>query len=177
LRLVDRQAIPRFLLSASEEADGSHETSYPCLSESPPVLEDFEPNGTTLSEHAETDDDQVETDDEALLETRERPKLALEIPSSPPDATVHPPLPTLGAAASATYKKGAPPPLTLMPYSHGMSISGEASPLPTSSSAGLAYLRDRASTPSDGGKRTGTVFEDMDLGLEFEGTEEVGCQR
>jgi hypothetical protein len=177
LRLVDRQAIPRFLLSASEEADDSHETSYPCLSESPPVLEDFEPNGITLSEQAETDDDPVDADDEALLGTRERPKLALEIPSSPPDATVHPPLPTVGAAAAATYKKVAPPPLILTPYSHGMSISEEASPLPTSSSTGLAYLCDGASTPSDGGKRTGSVFDDLDLGLEFEDTGEVGCQR
>jgi len=177
LRLVDRLAIPRFLLSASEEADDSHETSYPRLSESPPVLEDFEPNGITLSEQADTDDDPVDADDEALLGTRERPKLALEIPSSPPDATVHPPLPTVGAAAAVTHKKAAPPPLTLMPYSHGMSISEEASPLPTSSSTGLAYLRDGASTPSDGSKRTGTVFDDMDLGLEFEDTGEVGCKR
>jgi len=179
LRLVDRQAIPRFLLSASEDFDDSHEASYPCLSESPPGLEDPEPNDITLSEQAKTEDDPVDADDEALLETRERPKLALEIPSSPPDTTVHPPLPTVGAAAAAaaTYKKAAPPPLTLMPYFHGMSISEEASPLPTSSSTGLAYLRDGVSTPSDGGKRTGTVFDEMDLGLEFDDTGEVGCQR
>jgi len=71
----------------------------------------------------------------------------------------------------------ATPPLTLMPYSHGMSISEETSPLPTSSSTGLAYLCDGVSTPSDGGKCTGTVFDEMDLGLEFEDTGEVGCQR
>ena len=177
LRLVDRQAIPRFLLSASEEVDDSHEASYPRLSESPPGLEDPEPDGATLSEQAKTEDDPEDTGDEALLETRERPKLALEIPSSPPNTTVHPPLPIVVATAAATYKKAAPPPLTLMPYSHGMSISEEASPLPTSSSTGLAYLRDGVSTPSDGGKRTGTVFDEMDLGLEFEDTGEVGCQR
>ena len=54
-----------------------------------------------------------------------------------------------------------------MLYFHGIGISEEASPLPTSSTR-LAYLRDGVSTPSVGGERTGKVFDEMDLGLEFE---------
>ncbi|KAH9997781.1 hypothetical protein BJV74DRAFT_826445 [Russula compacta] len=41
LRLVDRQAIPRFLLSTGEGDDG-HEPGYRCLSESPPCLEELD---------------------------------------------------------------------------------------------------------------------------------------
>jgi len=176
LKLVDRQAIPRFLLSAGEEGDDNLELGYPCLSESPPGLEDPDSDSMTLSERARTENDSVHGNDEALWESRERPKLALDIPASPPGATVHPPLPTAGGMTTAAYKKAPPPPLTLMPYSHGIATSAEPSPLPTSDSTGLAYLHDGVSTPSDGSKRTGTVFDELDLGLEFEDTGEVGCQ-
>jgi len=171
LRLVDRQAIPRFLLSAGEEAD-----DYPRLSESPPSLEDPNLDSIASSEPVETGSDSLNGDDETMWESQERPKLALDIPSSPLRATVQPPLPTTEAVTAATYRKAAPPPLTLMPYTHGLNISAEPSPLPTSSSTGLAYLRDGVSTPSDGSKRTGTVFDELDLGLDFEDTGEVRCQ-
>ena len=172
LKLVDRQAIPRFLLSAGEEGDDNHESGYPCLSESPPGLEDPDSDSMTLSELARTENDSAHGNDES----RERPKLALDIPASPPGATVHPPLPAAGGMTAAAYKKAPPPPLTLMPFSHGIATSTEPSPLPTSDSTGLAYLHDGVSTPSDGSKRTGTVFDELDLGLEFEDTGEVGCQ-
>ena len=171
LRLVDRQAIPRFLLSAGEEAD-----DYPRLSESPPNLEDPNLDSIASSEPVETGSDSLNGDDETMWESQKRPILALDIPSSPPRATVQPPLPTTEAVTAATYKKAAPPPLTLMPYTHGLNISAEPSPLPTSSSTGLAYLCDEVSTPSDGSKRTGTVFDDLDLGLDYEDTGEVRCQ-
>jgi hypothetical protein len=61
-----------------------------------------------------------------------------------------------------------------MPYSIGMSASAEPSPLPSSSSTRLAYLRDGVSASSDGDKRTGTVFDELDLGLDFEDSGEVG---
>jgi hypothetical protein len=176
LRLVDRQAIPRFLLSAGE---GDDDSGYLRLSESPPVLED-DPVSMALSEPAKTEGDSAtngnDDDDEvqALWESQEQPRLALDIPSSPTGAAVLPPLPTEGMV-TGTYKKAAPPPLTLMPYSFGMSASAEPSPLPSSSSTRLAYLRDGVSTSSDGGdKRTGTVFDELDLGLDFEDTGEVG---
>jgi hypothetical protein len=57
-----------------------------------------------------------------------------------------------------------------MPYA--VSVSGSPEPV-SSSSTRLAYLRDGVSTPSDGDKRTGTVFDELDLGLDFEDTEEV----
>lgn len=231
LRLVNRQAIPRFLLSAGEEGDDSHETGYLPLSESPPVLEDPDPDSTVnpltggdpdplsdvfgtdddawadihatkagqpnrevnpnivelaldghaLSESAktETEDDEARGNDEeevrALWESRERPKLALDIPSSPPSVTAEHPLHPAGTATLGTYKKAPPPPLTLTPHSLGLDASGEPSPLPSSGSVGLAYLREGVSTPSDGDKRTGTVFEELNLGLDFEDTEEVSC--
>jgi hypothetical protein len=228
---VNRQAIPRFLLSAGEEGDDSHETGYLPLSESPPVLEDPDPDSTVnpltggdpdplsdvfgtdddawadihatkagqpnrevnpnivelaldghaLSESAktETEDDEARGNDEeevrALWESRERPKLALDIPSSPPSVTAEHPLHPAGTATLGTYKKAPPPPLTLTPHSLGLDASGEPSPLPSSGSVGLAYLREGVSTPSDGDKRTGTVFEELNLGLDFEDTEEVSC--
>ena len=172
LRLVDRQAIPRFLLSASEEGNDD----FPRLSESPPCLEDPDLVSIALSGSAKTEDDAVNGNDEeevqALEESQERPRLALDIPPSPPGVTVLPSVPT----AAGTYKKAAPPPLTLMPYSFGTSASAEPSPLPSSSSTRLAYLREGLSTPSDGDKRTGTVFDELDLGLDFEDTGEVGSQ-
>ena len=180
LRLVDRQAIPRFLLSANEDGDDGFQR----LSESPPCLEDPNPVSIALSGPAKTEGDSAngndgeEEDAQALEEPpQERPRLSLDIPSSPLDVTVLPPVPTAGAGTMSTYKKAAPPPLTLTPYSFGASASAEPSPLPSSSSTRLAYLREGVSTPSDGDKRTGTVFDELDLGLDFEDTGEVGSQR
>ncbi len=176
LKLVDRQAIPRFLLLVGDERDNGHGSGYPPLSESPPTLEDPDPVrvGIDLSRPAKTESDSANDNDEKKVEaSSERPRLALDIPSSPPSSTALPPVPTAGMGAANTYKKAAPPPLTLMPYSLDVSGSGEPSPLPSSSSTGLAYLRDGGSTPSDGDKRTGTVFDELDLGLEFEDTGEV----
>jgi hypothetical protein len=174
LRLVDRQAIPRFLLSADEEGDDGFQR----LSESPPCLEDPNPVTIALSELEKTEGGSADGGEEeveevqALEESQERPRLSLDIPSSPLGVTVLPPV----ATAASAYKKAAPPPLTLMPYSFGASTSAEPSPLPSSSSTRLAYLREGVSTPSDGDKRTGTVFDELDLGLDFEDTGEVGSQ-
>jgi hypothetical protein len=177
LKLVDRQAIPRFLLLVGDEGDNGHGSGYPPLSESPPDLEDPDPVrvGIDLSRPAKTESDSANDNDEKVVEaSSSRPKLALDIPSSPPSSTAPLPVPTAGMGAANTYKKAAPPPLTLMPYSLDVSGSGEPSPLPPSSSSiKLAYLRDGGSTPSDGDKRTGTVFDELDLGLEFEDTGEV----
>ena len=177
LKLVDRQAIPRFLLSVGDEGDDSCDPGSPRLSESPPNLEDPDPVGVELSGPAETEVDSANENDDkevqASSETRERPRLSLNIPPSPPSVTVQPTPPTAGMGTANTYKKAAPPPLTLMPYSFSVSGSPEPSPLVSSSSTGLAYLRDGVSTPSEGDKRTGTVFDELDLGLDFEDTEEV----
>lgn len=177
LKLVDRQAIPRFLLSVGDEGDDGHDSVSPRLSESPSNLEDPDPIGVDLPGPAETEDDEAnDNDDEevqALSESQERPRLSLNIPPSPLSVTVLPTAPTAGMGTVSTYKKAAPPPLTLMPYSFGVSGSSEPSPLVSSSSTGLAYLRGGVSTPSDGDKRTGTVFDDLDLGLDFEDTGEV----
>ena len=178
LKLVDRQAIPRFLLSVGDEGDDGRDPDSPRLSESPPNLDDPDPVGVELSEPAEIEGDSANDNDEKEVqgssESQERPRLSLNIPSSPPIATVLPTVPAAGVGTANTYKRAAPPPLTLMPYSFTVSGSPEPSPLPSSSSTGLAYLRDGVSTPSDNGdKRTGTVFDELDLGLDFEDTEEV----
>lgn len=166
LKLVDRQAIPRFLLSVDDEGnDGGDSGSLPPLSESPPNLEDPDPVDVELSAPAETEGDEAGDNDEHS-ESQERPRLSLNIPPSPPSPT----LPSAVSGTANTYKKAAPPPLTLMPY--GVGISGSPEPV-SSSSTRLAYLRDGVSTPSDGDKRTGTVFDELDLGLDFEDTEEV----
>ena len=230
LRLVDRQAIPRFLLSAGE-GDDDHEPGYRCLSESPPCLEepdldsvvnpltggdhdplpdvlgpdddtraDMHTNTVNQPEHVtnpdiveqapdghalspvKTEGDLENHNDEeevqAPWESPEQPKLALDIPSSPLDIMVCPPLPAAGAVMAGMFRKAPPPPLNLMPYSLDLSVSAEPSPLPTSSSTRLAYLRSGVSTPSDGDKRTGTIFDDLDLDLDVdvEDTGEVSCQ-
>jgi hypothetical protein len=177
LKLVDRQAIPRFLLSVGNEGDDGCDSGSPRLSESPPNLEDPDPVAAELSEPAEAEADSANDNDEqevqASSESQERPRLSLNIPPSPPAATVLPTAPAAGLGTANTYKKAAPPPLTLMPYSFNVSGSPEPSPMVSSSSTGLAYLRDGVSTPSEGDKRTGTVFDELDLGLDFEDMEEV----
>jgi hypothetical protein len=174
LKLVDRQSIPRFLLSVE---DGGRDSSPPRLSESPPNLEDPDPVGIGLSGPAETEGDSVNDNDkqevQASSESQERPRLSLNIPPSPLGTTVLSTAPAAGMGSANAYKKAAPPPLTLMPYSLNVSGSPEPSPLVSSGSTGLAYLRDGVSTPSEGDKRTGTVFDELDLGLDFEDTEEV----
>ena len=171
LKLVDRQTIPRFLLSVDDEGDDGRDSGpLPPLSESPPNMEDPDPVAVELSGPAETEGDSAndndEQEDQVSSESQERPRLSLNIPPSPTSVTVLPTAPAAGSGTVNTYKKAAPPPLTLMPYA--------VSPEPvSSSSAGLAYLRDGVSTPSDGDKRTGTVFDELDLGLDFEDTEEV----
>jgi hypothetical protein len=174
LKLVDRQAIPRFLLSVGDEGDDSRDFGSPRLSESPPNLEDPDPVGVELSAPAEAEGDLANDNDEqqvqASSESQERPRLSLNISPSPPGV---PTAPAAGMGTANTYKKAAPPPLTLMPYSFSVSGSAEPSPMVSSSSTGLAYLRDGVSTPSEGDKRTGTVFDELDLGLDFEDTEEV----
>jgi hypothetical protein len=87
LRLVDRQAIPRFLLSVDDEGDDGRDSgSLPPLSESPPNLEDPDPVGVELSAPPETEGDEANDDDEqedqASSESQERPRLSLNIPPS-----------------------------------------------------------------------------------------------
>lgn len=179
LKLVDRQAIPRFLLSVGDEGDDGRDLGSPRLSESPPNLDDPDPVGIELPGPAEIEiegdsaNDNDEQEVQALSESQERPRLSLTIPPSPPSAAVLPAAPAAGMGSANTYKKAAPPPLTLMPYSFNVSGSPEPSPLVSSSSTGLAYLRDGVSTPSDGDKRTGTVFDELNLGLDSDDTEEV----
>ena len=177
LKLVDRQAIPRFLLSVGDDGDDSCDPGSPRLSESPSNLEDPDPVGVELSGPAEPEGDSANDKDEeevqASSESQERPRLSLHIPPSPPSTTVLPTAPAAGMGTANTYRKAAPPPLTLMPYSFSVSGSSEPSPMVSSSSTGLAYLRDGVSTPSEGDKRTGTIFDDLDLGLNFEDMEEV----
>jgi hypothetical protein len=178
LKLVDRQAIPRFLLSVGDEGDDGRDPGSPRLSESPDNLDDPDPVGVELPGPAETEDSANDNDEkevQASSESQERPRLSLNIPPSPPSDTVLSTAPTAGMGTANTYKKAAPPPLTLMPYSFSVGGSAEPSPLVSlsSSSTGLAYLRDEVSLPSDGDKRTGTVFDELDLGLNFEDTEEV----
>jgi hypothetical protein len=159
------------------EGDDNRESSPPRLSESPPSLEDPDTVGVELSGPVETEGDSANDNDEqeiqASSESQERPRLSLNIAPSPPGATVLPTAPAAGMGSANSYKKAAPPPLTLMPYSLNVSGSPEPSPLVSSASTGLAYLRDGVSTPSEGDKRTGTVFDELDLGLDFEDTEEV----
>ena len=179
LKLVDRQAIPRFLLSVGDEGDDGRDSGSPRLSESPPNLEDPDPVAVELSAPAEAEGDSANDNDEqevqASSESQERPRLSLNIPPSPPAATALPTAPAAGLGTANTYKKAAPPPLTLMPYSFTVSGSAEPSPMVSvsSTSTGLAYLRDGVSTPSEGDKRTGTVFDELDLGLDFDDMEEV----
>ena len=178
LKLVDRRAIPRFLLSVDDENDG-HVSGSPRLSESPSNMEDSEPVGVESSGPAETEGDSAngkdEQEDQVSSESQERPRLSLNIPPPPlsPAVPATSPPAGMGSANTNTYKKAPPPPLTLMPYTLNVSGSPEPSPMVSTSSTGLAYLRDGVSTPSDGDKRTGTVFDELDLGLDFEDTEEV----
>jgi hypothetical protein len=154
-------------------------------------------DGPTLSEPAKTEGEPANDNDEeevqALWESRERPKLALDIPSSPPERTT-----TVDIVTAGALRKAAPPPLIIVPDSFDSIASAEPSPVPSAGSARLAYLRDHLPTPSEedlngitgmrrlsttsptknktlaaGDKSTGTLYEELDLGLEFEDTGEV----
>ncbi|KAI9460461.1 hypothetical protein BJY52DRAFT_1117869 [Lactarius psammicola] len=166
LRLVDRQAIPRFLLSADNEQEDTQEAEYMHLSESPLSHED------------------------ALQDSHERPKLSLEIASPPPVSTEPSSPTTAGSETVGTFRKGAPPPLTLMPNTFHAIASGEPSPMLSTGSTRLAYLGDGLSPLSEDDlsaegtqgdstdingkgkspnedKRIGTLFADLDLELEL----------
>jgi hypothetical protein len=93
LKLVDRQAIPRFLLSVGDEGDDGCDSGSPRRSESPPNLEDPDLVGVKLSGPAETEGDSANDDDEQEVqasEPQERPRLSLSIPPSPPSTKVLP---------------------------------------------------------------------------------------
>ncbi|KAI9444923.1 hypothetical protein H4582DRAFT_1845024 [Lactarius indigo] len=164
LRLVDRQAIPRFLLSADEKQGDTQEAEY-TLSESPLSHEDAEPEDM-------------------------RPKLSLDIASPPPDSTGRSSPTTTSSETAGPFRKAAPPPLTLMPNTYNAIASGEPSPFLSTGSTRLAYLGDGFSPHSEddlnaGGtqedsmdgngkdksptedKRIGTLFADLDLELEL----------
>lgn len=221
LRLVDRQAIPRFLLSANGEQEDIQEAEYMRISESPlsheddpaaserdPLADVFGADGDAwtnrennpnvvqlaLSGQANVEDEfENGTDEEevqALPASHERPQLSLDITSPPPDSTGHSSPTTAGTETVGTFRKAAPPPLTLMPNAFNVIASGDPSPLLTTGSPRLAYLGDGLSTPSEDGlnaegtqgdstningkgknptedKRIGTVFADLDLELEL----------
>ncbi|KAH9065866.1 hypothetical protein EDB87DRAFT_1555263 [Lactarius vividus] len=165
LRLVDRQAIPRFLLSANEEQGDTPEAEY-ILSESPLSHED------------------------TLQDSQERPKLSLDTASPPLDSTGRSSPTTTSTETAGPFRKAAPPPLTLMPNTYNAIASGEPSPFLSTGSTRLAYLGDGFSPlseddsnaegvqedPMDGigkdkspteDKRIGTLFADLDLELEL----------
>ncbi|KAH9178841.1 hypothetical protein EDB89DRAFT_1928740 [Lactarius sanguifluus] len=77
LRLVDRQAIPRFLLSADEEQGDAQEAEY-MLSESPLSHEDVEPEDMANSSAARNGDplaDAFETDGDAWTDRETNPSV------------------------------------------------------------------------------------------------------
>jgi hypothetical protein len=228
LRLVDRQAIPRFLLSADKEQGDTQEAEFMRLSESPLSHEDVDPDDTTnppaagdrdsLADVFGTDDDawtdhetnpnvvqlalsasgQAKVEDElengidgdevqALRDSHERPKLSLDLSSLSPDSTGCSSPTTAGTETVATFRKAAPPPLTLMPNTFNAIASGEPSPFLSTGSTRLAYLSDGLSplsetdlnvegtqdTKGKEDKRIGSFFADLDLELELEGIGEV----
>ncbi|KAH9044615.1 hypothetical protein EDB85DRAFT_1854326 [Lactarius pseudohatsudake] len=165
LRLVDRQAIPRFLLSADEEQWDAQEAEY-MLSESPLSHEN------------------------ALRDSQERPTLSLDIASPPLNSTGLSSPTTTSTETAGPFRKAAPPPLTLMPNAFNAIASGEPSPFLSTGSTRLAYLGDGFSPLSEDDpnaegtqedsmesngkdkspiedKRIGTLFADLDLELEL----------
>ncbi|KAI0274940.1 hypothetical protein BC834DRAFT_1037547 [Gloeopeniophorella convolvens] len=247
LKLVDRQAVPRFLLSADDERENGQDAGYARLSESPADLDDAEFDGADASASVAKQDplsdvfgaddetwadvrasnadqrtkvvdpdvvelaldgqalsepldvsDEVGVEDnideqevQELWESRARPQLTLDIPPSPPpDGKRRSSPTTAGTVTAGTFRKTAPPPLTLMPAPSDVIATAEPSPLPMSDGVKLAYLRDGMPTSSEEDlnesaeddsvisydrnkspiedKRVGTFFEDLDLGLEFD---------
>ncbi|KAI0068042.1 hypothetical protein BV25DRAFT_1875168 [Artomyces pyxidatus] len=178
LKIVDRQAVPRFLLSAEERLEDAS------LADSPTELEE-DPDGTAkygpAAKRALGEDEDVHE----LWDAQGRPQLSVAIPSSPPNGRRR-----SSPTTSGTIRRGAPPPLRLMPSTSTVVASAEPSPLPTTDSTKLAYLRegimsgseDETGDEADGldpesfrrirspteDKRVGAFFEDLDLGIEFE---------
>ncbi|KAI0311274.1 hypothetical protein OF83DRAFT_771021 [Amylostereum chailletii] len=194
LKLVDRQAVPRFLLSAEEDEDDE-----PLAGESTGDRGALGPEGA------------LEGNEEEDVEwhARNKPRLSVEIPPSPSTSSGPRTSPT-----TVTSSKKVPPPLTLAVQNDmGIIASAEPSPMPSTAASGkLAYLRDgdgivssseedvsssQEQSEEDGGeevdgevdgdeeedvdnltfrklkspvedKRGGAFFEDLDLGLEFE---------
>ena len=232
LRLVDRQAIPRFLLSADGEPGDTQDAEHMCFSESPVSHEDIDPDdmpspptasdpqadvfGTdgdawmvpetnpnvdqlALDGQAKLDDLEngiEEDEDQALRDSHERPNLSLDLNSLSPDSTSRSSLTTAVTETVVTFRKAAPPPLTLMPNTFNTLASGEPSPFLSTGSTRLAYLSDGLSPLSEDGqnaegaqgdssdtkakgkspaedKRIGSLFADLDLELELEDTGDV----
>ncbi|KAF8273023.1 hypothetical protein EI94DRAFT_1783354 [Lactarius quietus] len=231
LRLVDRQAIPRFLLSADERQEDTQEAEYIRLSESPLSHEDVDPSDVfnpppesdrdslpdvfganrdtltdretnpnvvqlVLDEQPLSDQAKVEGDLEngideeevqVLQDSLERPKLSLGITSTLPDPTGRSSL-TIAVTETVSFRKAAPPPLTLMPNAFHAIASGEPSPFLSTGSTRLAYLGDGSSPHSEddlsveegmqgdstetNGKDEsatddGSLFADLDLALDL----------
>jgi hypothetical protein len=240
LRLVDRQAIPRFLLSADVEQEGTQEAEYMRLSESPLSHEDVEPDetkppaerdrdslvdvfgtnrdtltdretnltvvqltldGQPLSEaevEGELENGITEEEVQVLQDSHERPKLTLDTSPSP-ESTGHS-SPTIAVTETVgTFRKAAPPPLTLMPNNFNAIASDEPSPFLSTGSTRLAYLGDglsplseddlnsegmhgdsteineKGESPIDD-ERMGSLFADLDLALDLGDAGEVRRQ-
>jgi hypothetical protein len=196
LRLVDRQAIPRFLLSGDGEQEDAQEAEYMCLSESPlshedvenvdpddmtnpPAASDRDPladvfgtnrdtltnretnvnvvqlplEGQPLSEQVKVEGELENGIDEeevqVLQGSHKRPNLSLDIISPPPDSTGRSSLTIAVTEMVGTFRKAAPPPLTLMPNTFNTIASGEPSPFLSTGSTRLAYLGDGLSPRSE----------------------------
>ncbi|KAF9451388.1 hypothetical protein P691DRAFT_807934 [Macrolepiota fuliginosa MF-IS2] len=124
---------------------------------------------------------------EQMSRPNSRPTFSVDVLSSPPSKR--------SSASTHTTKKHVPPPLVLIPKdsSSDLVVPSEASPMPSSAgSVGLAYLNDgsspekspmeeyaeteiadeyddrytRVRTPSESDKRAGTIYDELDLGLD-----------
>ncbi|KAI0308092.1 hypothetical protein B0F90DRAFT_1813420 [Multifurca ochricompacta] len=152
-------------------------------------------DGRALSEPANIEDE-IENDNDqenirAVWVSRERPKLSLDI-SSPLDTMGRSSPTTAGTVTTGAFRKAAPPPLTLLPNTFDAFTHAETSPLLNTGDARLIYMGDELPVALEKGvnggmamemrkspslspsptedKRIG-IFEDSDMGLEFEETE------
>ena len=188
LRIVDRQAIPKFLLSSDEEQG---EAEFMCLSESPLGHEDVDPDdmtnppaefgidsdawpdretnpnvqlaldGQILSEQADELENGIDGDeDQATRHSHERPKLSLDFTSLSPDSTRRSSPTTASTETMGTFRKAVPPPLTLMPNTFNAILSGEPSPFLSTGNTRLAYLSDGISPLSEDELSAGGRQED-----------------
>ena len=245
LRLVDRQAIPRFLLSGDGEQEDAQEAEHMRLSESPlshedvenvdpddmtnhPAASDREPQadvfgtnrdtltnretnvnvvqlpleGQPLSEQTKVESELDNGIDEAEVQVLQgshgRPNLSLDVISPPPDTTGRSSLTIAVTEMVGTFRKAAPPPLTLMPNTFNAIASGEPSPFLSTGSTRLAYLGDGSSPHSEDDlnaegmqrdfpdtngkgdsesptedKEIGTLLADLDYALDLGDIEEV----
>jgi hypothetical protein len=129
-----------------------------------------------------------------LCQSPERPKLALNIPPSTLDSTQRSLQTTV---MPNTFRKAPPPPLIIVP-NYDPIVSAKPSPRRSARrSASLAYLHEKSSSPSpedldsmpairrlsttnngkdnapSEDKRSGTFFDELNLGLDFEDSGEV----